>query len=246
MHSTCNLRLLYFFFQTSLGPVLIALNSFDQIQSKTGLMPNQHLQTIIQTVTRKLASSGAPQVIVLRYASHVFCCLHFSVWWKCNGVVVSVVSRWFEALSVCYSLRQETLLHIVGSRDGTVVRALAFHQCGPGSIPRLGVICGLSLLLVLVFAPRGFSPGTPVFPSPQKPTFLNSNSIRIIVLKALYHQPLAREIAQAFPVLFKLNLNFFILLSLFTQVHKWVPVTYCWGLPCSRLASNSGGSSNQS
>ena len=40
------------------------------------------------------------------------------------------------------------------------------------------VICGLSLLLVLVFAARGFSPGTPVFPSPQKPTFPNSNSIR--------------------------------------------------------------------
>ena len=118
------------------------------------------------------------------------------------------------------------------SRGGSVVRALAFHQCGPGSIPGLGVICGLSLLLVLfsvllsVFprvlrfsplplprchmwvefvvgsllcserffsgysgfplslgvicglslllvlfsAPRGFSPGTPVFPSPQKPT----------------------------------------------------------------------------
>ena len=33
-----------------------------------------------------------------------------------------------------------------------------------------GVICGLSLL-VLYFAPIGFSPGTPVFPSPQKPTF---------------------------------------------------------------------------
>ena len=65
----------------------------------------------------------------------------------------------------------------VGSRDGAVVRALASHQCGPGSIPGLGVICGLSLLLVLVLAPRGFSPGTPVFPSPQKPTFLNSNSI---------------------------------------------------------------------
>ena len=65
-----------------------------------------------------------------------------------------------------------------GSRDGAVVRALAFHQCGPGSIPGLDVICGLSLLLVLFSAPRGFSPGTPVFPSPQKPTFLNSNSIR--------------------------------------------------------------------
>ena len=57
-----------------------------------------------------------------------------------------------------------------GSRVGAVVRALAFHQCVPGSIPALGVICGLSLL-VLYFAPRGFSPGTPVFPSPQKPTF---------------------------------------------------------------------------
>ena len=35
----------------------------------------------------------------------------------------------------------------------------------------------LSLLLVLSFAPRGFSPGPPVFPSPQKPTLSNSNSI---------------------------------------------------------------------
>ena len=64
-----------------------------------------------------------------------------------------------------------------GSRDGTVVRALASHQCGPVSIPRLGVICGLSLLLVLYSAPTGFSPGSPVFPSPQKPTLPNSNSI---------------------------------------------------------------------
>ena len=63
-----------------------------------------------------------------------------------------------------------------GSRDGAVVRALASHQCVPGSIPGPGVICGLSLLLVLFSAPRGFSPGTPVFPSPQKPTFPNSNS----------------------------------------------------------------------
>ena len=58
----------------------------------------------------------------------------------------------------------------LGSRVGAVVRALAFHQCVPGSIPGLGVICGLSLL-VLYSAPRGFSPGSPVFPSPQKPIF---------------------------------------------------------------------------
>ena len=66
-----------------------------------------------------------------------------------------------------------------GSRNGVVVRALASHQCVTGSIPRPGVICRLSLLLVLFLAPRGFSPGTPG--SPQEPTFPNSNSIWIIV-----------------------------------------------------------------
>ena len=58
-----------------------------------------------------------------------------------------------------------------------MVRALASHQCGPGSNPGVDAICGLSLLLVLSLAPRGFSPGTPVFPSPQKPALPNSNSI---------------------------------------------------------------------
>ena len=33
-------------------------------------------------------------------------------------------------------------------------------------ILRVDAICGLSLLLILSLAPRGFSPGTPVFPSP--------------------------------------------------------------------------------
>ena len=49
-----------------------------------------------------------------------------------------------------------------------MVRALASHQCGPGSIPGLGVICGLSLLLVLVLVPRAFSPDTTVFPPSSK------------------------------------------------------------------------------
>ena len=35
----------------------------------------------------------------------------------------------------------------------------------------------LSLLLVHSHAPRGFAPGTLVFPSPQEPTFPNSNLI---------------------------------------------------------------------
>ena len=62
---------------------------------------------------------------------------------------------------------KECYLEISG---GVVVGALASHQCGPGSIPRLGVICGLCLL-VLYSARSVFSSGTPVFPSPQKPTF---------------------------------------------------------------------------
>ena len=46
-------------------------------------------------------------------------------------------------------------------KERAVVRALATHQCGPGSIPRL----------VLYSALRGFSPATPVFPSPQQTAF---------------------------------------------------------------------------
>ena len=61
-------------------------------------------------------------------------------------------------------------------RDGAVVRAIASHQCGLGSNTGVDAICGLSLLLALSFGPRGFSPGTTVFPFPQKPTFPNSNS----------------------------------------------------------------------
>ena len=59
-------------------------------------------------------------------------------------------------------------LEVKEQRDGTVVRVLASHQCGGVQI---NAIHGLSLLLVLSFAPRGFSVGTPVFPSPQNQHF---------------------------------------------------------------------------
>ena len=51
-------------------------------------------------------------------------------------------------------------------KGGAVVRALASHQCCSGSNPSVDTICALSLFLVLSIAPRGFSPGTLVFPSP--------------------------------------------------------------------------------
>ena len=47
------------------------------------------------------------------------------------------------------------------SKDGAVVRALASHLFGLEWIPGLDTICGLSLLLVLFSALRGFSPDTP-------------------------------------------------------------------------------------
>ena len=51
-------------------------------------------------------------------------------------------------------------------KGGAAVRALASHKCGSGSNPGVYAIRGLSLSLALSFAPRGFSPGTPVCPSP--------------------------------------------------------------------------------
>lgn len=52
---------------------------------------------------------------------------------------------------------------ILEARDGTIVRAVASHQSDPGSNPHVVVICGVSLLLALLFVSRRFSPGTPVF-----------------------------------------------------------------------------------
>ena len=63
-----------------------------------------------------------------------------------------------------------------GGWDGSVERAVASHQCGPGLTPGLGVSCGLSLLLVLVLALRGFS-GYSGFPFCSKPTLPNSDLI---------------------------------------------------------------------
>ena len=72
----------------------------------------------------------------------------------------------------------QSSLCVWGARNGPVVRTLLSHQCGLSSVPGVDAIFRLGLLLFLSFAPRGFSPGSPVFPSPQKPTFPNSNSTR--------------------------------------------------------------------
>ena len=78
----------------------------------------------------------------------------------CETKQVTVLVHAFHENSAGWSFLE-------GSEDGAVVRALAFHQCGPGSIPRPGIICGLSLLLVLVLAPRVFLRVLRLFLPPQ-------------------------------------------------------------------------------
>ena len=110
-------------------------------------------------------------------------------------------------------------MHIFGgSRDGTVVRALTSHQCGPGSIPALGVICGLSLLLVLVLARRGFSPSTLVFPDLLKNQHFQM-PIRSGVLRATGLSVVTD--CKVSPLLNKVDL--FIYLFIYLFMHVYVP-----------------------
>jgi len=109
-------------------------------------------------------------------------------------------------VSSAYSLGFEGRLDTKerGNRVAAVVGALASHQCVPDLIPGPGVICGFCLLLVLYSPPRGFSPGTPVFPSPQKPALISK-----IQFDLIYHESMDLLIAQALPVFdVKLTLTF--------------------------------------
>ena len=67
-----------------------------------------------------------------------------------------------------------------------MVRALASHQCVPGSIPGPGFICG-------------FFSGFSSFPLCSK-TNISKFQFNLDYCRALYHEPLARVIAQALPV----------------------------------------------
>jgi len=91
-----------------------------------------------------------------------------------------------------------------GSRDGVVVKALGSNQCNPGFDSRTGVIMWVVFVVssLLLSAPRGFSPGTPVFPSPRKPIQI---AIRSRMLARLIHEPLARGMRQPLLTLPSLN-----------------------------------------
>ena len=113
------------------------------------------------------------------YSTWILCCSyapkHFRDLKKLMLLIVGTSN--YEVIQNTTKALKTTHDRIQGSRDSTLVRALTSHQCVSGSIPGPGVICGFSLLLVFFSAQGGFSPGTPVFASPLKPTFPNSNSI---------------------------------------------------------------------
>lgn len=65
----------------------------------------------------------------------------------------------------------------MGSRDGTEVRALASHRCGPGSIPGSGLTWDQFVVGSRPYS-EDFSPGPLVFLPSQKPTFQIPNQSR--------------------------------------------------------------------
>ena len=95
--------------------------------------------------------------------------------WRCfhkQRVRYNVVFNWVVHCMEGYDhLKGKPLISAAGSR----VESTRLPPMCPGSIGRRGVICGLSLLFALYTSQGGFSLGTRVFPSPQKPTFPNSD-----------------------------------------------------------------------
>ena len=58
----------------------------------------------------------------------------------------------------------------VDGEEGWRIRQLASHQCGPGSNPRFGVICRLSLLVLLFGVQDGVVMRAPMWPGFDFPT----------------------------------------------------------------------------
>ena len=93
------------------------------------------------------------------------------------GYSGSWVSNEKKTIRFCYEEIRDPWVNITGSKVGAVMRVLASHRCGLGSIPGVGVTCGLSFLKVLALAPslRGFSSRSSGFRPSTKNLIPNSN-----------------------------------------------------------------------
>ena len=60
--------------------------------------------------------------------------------------------------------------YCIKSSDSIVVRELAFHQFGSGSIPVLSIVTMWVKFVGSLLCSERFSLGNPVLPSPQKPS----------------------------------------------------------------------------
>ena len=77
---------------------------------------------------------------------------------------------WELNASVAWNLRARSRAREQGWRSGG---STCLPPMWPGLNPGSDTICGLSLLLALCLAPRGFSPGTPVFPNLKNQQWFN-------------------------------------------------------------------------
>ena len=99
-----------------------------------------------------------------------FISLHLNLRHHGSRLIVDTVERGQKTKCFCFHTKDEQ-----GWRRGESTR-LPPMRLGFDSRSRCHMWVEF-VIQVLVLAPRGFSPGTPIFPSPQKSTSPNSNSI---------------------------------------------------------------------
>ena len=140
---------------------LCSLDDLDDVSESTIRSSSSFFEPDVEVSSRRAVSFSMPDKILLAI---------FALY-----MPLSLASSEQQCAQASKGIGEELIIRENGkrgSKGGAVMRALAAHQCCPGSNPCVDAICGLSLLLVLSFAPRGFSPGTPVvFPTPQNQHF---------------------------------------------------------------------------
>ena len=80
-----------------------------------------------------------------------------------GDMLVSVIRSCLRTLTERRRIEARMIISLWGARDRPSSESARLPPMWPGFKSRHRAICGLSLLLVLSLAPRGFSPGTPVF-----------------------------------------------------------------------------------
>ena len=113
---------------------------------------NHHGSQATANVMRNIFARYGLQKQIVSDNSPPFQSAEYKEFLRQNGIQRVLVSPYHPSSNGL----AERFVQTLGSWGGAVVRALASHQCVPGSIPGPGVICGLSLLLVLALAARVF------------------------------------------------------------------------------------------